>query len=139
MTNLPNPEPSHTRTVLLSHMQYGTGASWVGGLDEAFRPCGLTLFRATTRAAALNTVEKGGLAAAILIDDRPRVDGLTLLRLIRSIDMILPCWLVTAKATRRTLEAALNLSVCGVMETPTDVIEFTRTLVRYLDDPRRHN
>ncbi len=108
-------------------------------MDEAFRPCGLTLFRADPRAAALNTVEKGGLAGAILIDDRPRVDGLTLLRLIRSIDMILPCWLVTAKATRRTLEAALNLSVCGVMETPTDVIEFTRTLVRYLDDPRRHN
>ncbi len=108
-------------------------------MDEAFRPCGLTLFRARTRADALATVEKGGLAAAILIDDRPRVDGLTLLRLIRSIDMILPCWLVTAKATRRTLEVALDLSVCGVMETPTNVIEFTRTFVRYLDDPRRHN
>ena len=70
MTNLPYPEPSHTRTVLLSHMQHGSGASWIGGLDEAFRPCGLTLYRADTRAAALNTVEKGGLAAAILIDDR---------------------------------------------------------------------
>ncbi len=139
MTNLPNIEPSRTRTVLLSHMQHGTSASWVGGLDEAFRPCGLTLFRADTRSAALDTVEKGGLAAAILIDDRPRVDGLALLRLIRSIDMVLPCWLVTAKATRRTLEAALELSVCGVMETPTNVIEFTRTLVRYLDDPRRQN
>ncbi len=139
MTNLPNLEPSHTRTVLLSDTQCGTGSSWVGGLDEALRPCGLTLFRANTRAAALDTVEKGGLAAAILIDDRPRVDGLTLLRLIRSIDLILPCWLVTAKATRRTLEAALNLSVCGVVETPTDVMEFTRTLARYLDDPRRHN
>ena len=139
MTNLPNLEPLHTRTVLLSHTQDGTGSSWVGGLDEAFRPCGLTLFRAHTRADALATVEKGGLAAAILIDDRPRVDGLTLLRLIRSIDMILPCWLVTAKATRRTLEAALDLSVCGVMETPTNVMEFTRTLTRYLDDPRRHN
>ena len=108
-------------------------------MDEALRPCGLTLFRANTRAAALATVEKGGLAAAILIDDRPWIDGITLLRLIRSIDIVLPCWLVTAKATRRTLEAALNLSVCGVMETPANVIEFTRTLVKYLDDPRRHN
>ena len=139
MTNLPKIEPSHTRTVLLSHSQDGIGSSWVGGLDAALRPCGLTLFRANTRAAALATVEEGGLAAAILIDDRPRVDGITLLRLIRSIDIVLPCWLLTAKATRRTLEAALNLSVCGVMETPTDVIEFTRTLAKYLDDPRRHN
>ncbi|MCH8148821.1 MAG: response regulator [Planctomycetes bacterium] len=139
MTNLPNIDPSHTRTVLLSHSQDGTASSWARGLDEALRPCGLTLFRVKTRAAALATVEKGGLAAAILIDDRPRVDGITLLRLIRSIDLVLPCWLVTAKATRRTLEAALNLSVCGVMETPTDAIEFTRTLATYLDDPRRHN
>ena len=139
MTNLPRIEPSNARTVLLSHSQDGIGSSWVGGLDEALRPCGLTLFRAKTRAAALATVEKGGLSAAILIDDRPRIDGITLLRLIRSIDIVLPCWLVTAKATRRTLEAALNLSVCGVMETPTDVVEFTRTLAKYLDDPRRHN
>lgn len=139
MTNLPNFEPSQKRTVLLSYEHCSTGASWVGGLDEAFRPRGITLCRASSRAAALATVEKGGLAAAILIDDRPRVDGLTLLRLIRSIDVILPCWLVTARATRRTLEAALDLSACGVMETPTDVIELTRTLTKYLDDPRRRN
>lgn len=139
MTNSPNHRPSVIRTVLVS---YGTGSNesaWLRSLDEAFAPCGLSPCHTHTRASTLERVEIGGLSAAVLVDDRPRIDGLSVLRAVRSIDAALPCWLLTANASRRLLAAALELSVCGVMESMADVADLSHRLAKYLDDPLRRN
>jgi hypothetical protein len=139
VTNLPNYEPSLIRTVLVSYGQATPDPLWLHGLDDAFRPCRLSACRTHTRDSTLEMVERGGLSAAVLVDDRPRIDGLSVVRAIRSIDTALPCWLVIAHATRRILEVALELSVCGVMEPMADVTDLSSRLAKYLDDPLRRN
>ncbi len=57
---------------------------------------------------------------------------LSLLRVIRSIDDELPCWLVTPDPCRRTLQAASSLRVTGVMGYPIEVQELTLALRKLL-------
>ncbi len=139
MTNRPRVTIDNRRTVLVSHGGDGGGPEWLNRLDGLFGPSGLSVCRAMAGPATIQRVEQGGLAGAIVIEDEPRTDALTLLRIIRSIDVVLPCWLVTRQATRRTLEAALALSVAGVMTPPVDLIGFSETLLRHLGDPNRRN
>lgn len=139
MTNSPKYRPSVIRTVLVSYGPRSEDSSWLRSLDDAFAPCGLSPCHAHTRAATLERVELGGLSAAVLVDDRPRIDGLSVVRAIRAIDEALPCWLLTAHTSRRLLAAALELSVCGVMESMADAADLSHRLARYLDDPLRRN
>lgn len=60
------------------------------------------------------------MAAAVLVADERDIDGLSLLRIIRGIDEVLPCWLVTEMATRQTLQMALSLRAMSVFVSPFD-------------------
>ena len=88
---------------------------WWGELDDAFRPAGLAVYRAHSGPETIRWIERGGIAGAVLVADRQRINGLSLLHIIRSIDAELPCWLVTHAPTRPTLEAALALRATCVM------------------------
>ncbi len=139
MTNLPSWGCTESRKVLLSHGGAWTRNAWLGGVDDVLRPSGFVVCRAHTGADTIRQVEEGGLAGAVLVEDRERIDGLSLLRIIRSIDRHLPCWLVTERANRRTLEVALSLRVVSVMAQPLDLSELTRTLTGFLSDRANGN
>lgn len=139
MTNLPTMDSLAPRTVLLSHALPCEGPRWLRDVGDELRPSGFVFCRAHSGPDTIRRIEQGRLAAAILVEDRLQIDGLSLLRIIRSIDMKLPCWLVTEHATRRTLETALSLSVTGVMTQPIDVATLVQALRKLLSDPYREN
>ena len=139
MTIVPGLAKTSRREVLLACGLPKSAHRWLCDVDGALEPSGLVVCRAFTRADAVRRVERGGLAAALLIGDRRRIDGLSLLRIIRSIDWKLPCWLVTDDTTRPALEAALSLSATGVMSQPVEVDELVMTLRKVLVDPIRGN
>ena len=120
------------RQVLIAHRRYAPGPLWVREVDTVLRTRGLSLFAAYSGPDAIRRVEHGGLAAAVLIADDPQVDVLSLVRIIRSIDHALPCWLVTADLRRQTLQAASSLRVTGVMGYPVRVEELTFALDKLL-------
>ena len=76
--------------MLVSYGPRSEDSSWLRSLDDAFAPCGLSPCHTHTRASTLERVELGGLSAAVLVDDRPRMDGLSVVRAIRAIDTALP-------------------------------------------------
>ncbi len=118
--------------VLISHRRQGGGFCWLDEVETFLRPSGLRVCRVHTRAEAICRVERGGLAAAVVIGDGRHIDGLSLLRVIRSIDVDLPCWLVTDDPRRATLEAALSLRVMSVFAHPVEVGDLTSALERLL-------
>ena len=139
MTTLPTMDSLAPRTVLLSHALPSEGPRWLRDVGDELRPSGFVFCRAHSGPETIRRVEQGRLAAAILVEDRRQIDGLSLLRIIRSIDMELPCWLVTEYTTRQMLQAALSLSVTGVVTHPIDVAALAQALRRLLSDPHRTN
>lgn len=109
-------------------------AHWVCGVDDLLRPAGVVVCRAHTGPDTIRRIEQGGLGAAVVCADHARIDGLSLLRIIRSIDMDLPCWLVTKDTTRQTFETALSLRVTSVVTHPDRVSALTLALRKVLMD-----
>ncbi len=120
------------RDVLISHRLQGGEIRWLNDVDTGLRPTGLRVCRVHTRAETICRVEHGGLAGAVVIADGRQIEGLSLLRTIRSIDRDLPCWLVTDDARRATLEAALALRVMSVFTHPVRVEDLTLALTKLL-------
>jgi len=139
VTNVPGIQLDSSREVLFSHDVLGRGTRWLFEIEDRLRPTGLVVSRADTGQETFRRVERGGLAAAVLIADAVGIDGLSILRVIRTIDQGLPCWLVTGDTTRRTLEAALSLGVTSVMSPPVEVERLTLSLKRTLIRPIRGN
>lgn len=121
-----------SRGVLFAYSPVVDDPGWLVDVDAVFRPVGLAVFQAHSGPDAIAWVERGGLAAAVLVGDRVRIDGLALLRIIRSIDAELPCCLVTDAPTRPLLEAALALRAKCVMDQPASAVELALTVRRLL-------
>lgn len=121
-----------SREVLFAHNPAVRDAGWIGEVVAVFDPTGLAVFQAHSGPDAIRRVERGGLAGAVLIGDRAQIDGLALLRIIRSIDAELPCWLVTNEPTRLTLEVALSLRATCVMSQPATGAELALAVRRLL-------
>jgi len=107
----------------------GTIAAEMPPID--FRWC-----RMPTGPDVVKRVELGGLSAALLVTEQAVAEGLSLLRIIRSIDRHLPCWFITPIASRQILEAALALRVTSVMTYPVEVNELTLGLRKALCSPQ---
>lgn len=120
--------------MLLTQRHLVDSPRWYDRIDAVLQPCGLELCRTHTRVETIARVELGGLAAAVLVADDRHIDGLSLLRTIRSIDAGLPCWLVTEDTTRHTLEAALALKVMSVITHPTGASELGLAIQRLMVD-----
>lgn len=129
---------THGTEVLVSCVATPAPASWVQVVDDLLRPDGFLVWRAWSEDAAIERVERGGLAAAVLAGTEQGRDAISLLRIIRSIDRALPCWLVTTDATRQTLEAALDLRAVSVIHGPVEPHSLTVTLKRTLMDAKRN-
>ena len=121
------------RDVLLAHErvpQWG----WLGSLEDALRPAGYGVCRTHSGADTIERVERGGLAAAVLLGDGQRIEGLSLLRIIRSIDSALPCWLVMETPTRRTMQTAFSLRATSVMSYPVAREDLSLALMKVLPE-----
>ena len=125
--------------VLFSHASLRGGPHWLGKVEAGLRPSGFVVCQTHSGPDTIRRVERGGLSGAVLIADGIQIDGLSILRVIRSIDAELPCWLVTREATRQLLEAALSLHVTSVMTQPVEVDRLTLALKRVLINPARRN
>jgi len=122
-------EESRPRQVLVSQSRRAP-AGWVDGLTERLRPRGIEVRRAFDGPQSIRIVETGTIDLAVLSADLPRMDGLSVLRIIRSIDEALPCVFVAAKPTRRLLEQALALHAFTVLSAPVDAATVTDLVER---------
>ena len=120
------------RRILFAFGEQGVGPRWMGDIDAAFGPTGLVVCPAHSGPETIRRIEEGGLSAAVVVEDQRTIDGLSLLRIIRSIDHVLPCWLLTEDIRRTTLEAALSLHVTSVLTSSIGPGELAATLCRRL-------
>ena len=139
MTLSPSSWVTANRNVLLALGRQVGKPGWCNDIDVAFRPCGFVVCWAHSCVETVERVEQGGLAAAVLVGDDRQIDGLSLLRIIRSIDAVLPCWLVTRDTTRHTLQEAFALKATGVITHPVGADELGLTLRRRLAGPVSEN
>jgi len=123
-------------------LAFGLGTESAGsilGVASSLESVRLTVCRTHTGQDTIARVERGGLSAAVVCGDASRIDGLSVLRIIRSIDNVLPCWLVTTRPSRQVLEAALALRVTSVIACPFEEQDLLGALRRVLSDPISDN
>jgi CheY-like chemotaxis protein len=120
------------RRILFAFGEQVVGPRWLGNIDAAFEPTGLVICPAHSGPETIRRIEEGGLSAAVVVEDQRSIDGLSLLRIIRSIDRVLPCWLLTEDTRRTTLETALALHVTSVLTSSIGPGELAATLCRRL-------
>jgi DNA-binding NtrC family response regulator len=120
--------------VLLGHERSG-GASWESELLTRLDPTGVLVQHAFTTSDVVRVVETGTVHLA-LVSDAPRIDGLSVLRMIRTIDGSLPCVLVAAGPDRRWLEQALALRADSVFSPPIDLELMCRLVTRLVQKRR---
>ena len=63
----PQPVVPRRRLLFACGRIVGEGPRWYGALDEVFRPAGLELCRTHNRFQAIERIEYGGLAGAVLV------------------------------------------------------------------------
>ncbi|MCH7812602.1 MAG: response regulator [Planctomycetes bacterium] len=123
--------------VLISHTDRPGGTDWIRGLTTYFEPYSIRVRQVYTGPDTISLIEAGQVDAAVLSIDMPKLDGLGILRTIRSIDDRLPCVMVTADASSRTLRRALDLGAYSVVTCPVDLQAITRVMAglfrRFLD------
>ncbi len=117
------------RQVLVSQARRAP-ASWVDGLAAHLRGRGIGVRRAFDGPESIRIVETGAIDLAVLSADLPRMDGLSVLRIIRSINQSLPCVFVAKCPTRRLLEQALALRAFSVLPAPVDTAILTELVER---------
>lgn len=132
MTLLPGLGNSSERRVMLATAGVSWDRRWLADVDAAFAPTGMVACRVQGGEEAVQCVKQGGLAAAVFWTERRWGDGLTLVRIVRSIDDELPCWLVGDDASRWALQEALSLRVTSVLARRIEVDQLTLMLQKRL-------
>lgn len=91
---------------------------------------GLRLHRAYTSRDVIRTVESQALLLALLDVALPGMSGLSLVRIIRSIEPSVNCVLVSDRPTRRLMQQALDLGAFSVLPAPVGIDRFADLLGR---------
>ena len=123
-----NLNDARPRAVLIAHDPSAEGLEWIDEVRSVLEPDGLLVRRTHSAEDTARCVERGGLAAAVLVAGGGRMNGLSVLRIVRSIDVVLPCWLVALRTDRSTLQAALALRVTSVIAQPAEAMDIARAL-----------
>ena len=116
------------KRVLISQAERSAMGGWVEGITGYFEPRSVTVRRVYTGREAIGAVDRGGIDAAILSTELPRMDGFSVLSIIRSIDKALPCVMVTSNASKHTLKRALELGAFSIITQPVDLEALTRVM-----------
>jgi len=114
------------------------------GCREALRdivePEGFHTLLASSGQEALDIVREEPVHLALLDMHMPRMTGLETLELVRQINALLPCILVTADATEVLIRQALRMRAYSVIPKPVskNVVLYTvvRALVRVYGSPQ---
>jgi len=94
--------------------------AWADWLTARLEPRGVGVFRVRSGEEALRIVRREQIKLAVLDARIQQMDGLGLLRRIRSINSVLPCLLVADEIDARYLKTALELRAYSVIATPVD-------------------
>ena len=116
------------KRLLISQADRAGEGEWISGLTEYLEPYPIEVRRAYTGQETIGLVEGGRIDAAILATELPRMDGLSVLRIIRSLNAELPCVMLTADASRRILQRALELGAYSVVTLPVDLASLRRVM-----------
>jgi CheY-like chemotaxis protein len=109
-------------------------------LRSIFEPEGYRTLLAASGEEALDIVRVEAVHLALLDMHMPRLTGLETLELVRQVNALLPCILVTADATEGLIRQAFRARAYSVIPKPVskNVVLYTvvRTLVRVYGDPQ---
>lgn len=101
-------------------------------LREIFAPCGYQTLEASNGEEAITIVE-GSLVDCLLLDmHMPILSGLETLQIVRQINAVLPCIMITGDSSERLLQQALALHVFTVLCKPVSRELVTVTVRRAL-------
>lgn len=106
------------------------------GCREALRdivePEGFRTFLASSGEEAIDIVREAPIHLALLDMHMPRMTGLETLELVRQINALLPCILVTADATEELMRRAFSARAYSVIPKPVSKNVVLYTVVRVL-------
>ncbi len=109
-------------------------------LRSIFEPEGYRTLLAASGEEALDIVRVEAVNLALLDMHMPRLTGLETLQLVRQVNALLPCILVTADANEGLIRQAFRARAYSVIPKPVskNVVLYTvvRTLVRVYGDPQ---
>jgi len=101
-------------------------------LRDIFEPEGYSTFLASSREEALDIVRQEPIHLALLDMHLPRMSGLDTLLLVRQVNRILPCILVTGDASEDVMRQAFQARVYSVIPKPVSKHVVLYTVVRAL-------
>ena len=111
-------------------------------LRDIFEPEGYRTFLAESGEAALDIIQDQPVHLALLDMHMPTLTGLETLALVRQVNALLPCILVTADASAQLLRQAFQARAYSVIPKPVskNVVLYTvvRALVRAYGSLRRN-
>lgn len=93
---------------------------------------GFRTYLATSGEEALDIVQQEPVHLALLDMHLPRLSGLETIELVRKVNMLLPCILVTADATEGLMRRALHARAFSVLAKPVSKHLVLYTVVRAL-------
>jgi CheY-like chemotaxis protein len=108
-------------------------------LRDIVEPEGYRTLLATSGEEALDIVRQEAVHLVLLDMQMPRMTGLETIQLVRQMNALLPCVLVTADATERLMQQAMRARAFSVIAKPVskNVVLYTvvRALVRAYGSP----
>jgi len=103
-------------------------------LADALSRCGLDIATAGDGDEAMRLFDSGEVHLVIADFHMPRVNGLDLIRHIRSRNLILPCILISAEMSDTVRDEAQRMRNCGVFDKPLRLATLRQTVMQSLYD-----
>jgi DNA-binding NtrC family response regulator len=103
-------------------------------LADALSRCGLEIATAGDGDEAIRLFETDEVHLVIADFHMPRVNGLDVIRHIRSRDLILPCILISAELTDSVRDEAQRMRNCGVFDKPLRLPILRQTVMQSLQE-----
>jgi DNA-binding NtrC family response regulator len=103
-------------------------------LADAMSRCGLEIETASDGDEAIRLFDSGDVHLVIADFHMPRVNGLDLIRHIRSRDLILPCILISAEMSDTVRDEAKRMRNCGVFDKPLRLAALRDTVMKSLSE-----
>jgi len=103
-------------------------------LADALSRCGLDIATACDGDEAMRLFDADEVHLVIADFHMPRVNGLDLIRHIRSRDLIVPCILISAELTDSVREEARKMKNCGVFDKPLRLSMLRQTVMQSLHE-----
>jgi DNA-binding NtrC family response regulator len=95
--------------------------AWPEALRDLFKPRGVNLLVAENPSDFVHIIARRRIHTTIVDMDSEQLNGLATVKIIRMDFPLLPCILLTTKASQDVLGKALQLDVFGVIDKPVDM------------------